>query len=142
MREVYPTKKIHPEHTDLTNELLTDVPGMSNEAVCIPHPQSTLDYQLAKEASALFAALADPTRLAILKLLLDNHGEACVCDITSNFHLGQPTISHHLKILRTAQLVNTNKRGKWVFYVLEKTHLEQAKQLFATLLTSPNASQE
>lgn len=127
---------------DLAETSQIEVLNTAQEADCLARPLSTLDRQLAEKASALFAALADPTRLSILKLLLDNHGEACVCDIASNFHLGQPTISHHLKILRDAQLVCTNKRGKWVFYTLEKTHLEQIKQFFTALFILPGSSQE
>lgn len=129
-------------HINLTRASHIGVPDTTQEVECIPCAQPTLDRRVAEEASALFAALADPTRLSILKLLLDNHGEACVCDITSNFHLGQPTISHHLKILRNAQLVSTCKRGKWVFYALEKTHVEQTKQLLTALLILPSALQE
>ncbi len=135
-------EETHCRHVDLTDESQLDAQGMDQEECCAPRTQSTLDRQLAEEASTLFAALADPTRLAILKLLLDNHGEVCVCDITSNFHLGQPTISHHLKILRNVNLVSASKRGKWVFYSLEKTHLEQTKRLFTTLLTPPSSLRE
>lgn len=61
-------------------------------------------------------ALADPTRLRMLDLLAAQARALCVCDITSQFHLRQPTISHHLRILREARLIGGEKRGVWSYY--------------------------
>ena len=61
-------------------------------------------------------ALADPTRLRMLELLVAQPGELCVCDITSQFEQRQPTISHHLRILRDAGLIRGEKRGVWSYY--------------------------
>jgi ArsR family transcriptional regulator len=61
-------------------------------------------------------ALADPTRLRMLELLASQPQPLCVCDITSQFALHQPTISHHLGILRRAGLIDAEKRGVWTFY--------------------------
>ncbi len=61
-------------------------------------------------------ALADPTRLRMLELLARQEGKLCVCDITAQFDLHQPTISHHLRILRQAGLIATEKRGVWSYY--------------------------
>jgi ArsR family transcriptional regulator len=71
----------------------------------------------------LLAALADNTRLAIVQLLASQDEPVCVCDITSQFDLGQPTISHHLRILREAGLVQGDKRGLWVYYSLNRDAL-------------------
>ena len=61
-------------------------------------------------------ALADETRLRVLDLLIQ-HGEAlCVCDITAQFNLRQPTISHHLRLLREAALIRAEKHGTWMYY--------------------------
>ncbi len=71
----------------------------------------------AAEAEALaarFKALADPSRVAILDRLAE--GEACVCDLNATFALSQPTISHHLKVLRDAGLDAASRRGTWAFY--------------------------
>jgi len=62
-----------------------------------------------------FKALADPTRVRILNLLAHNP-ELCVCDMNASFDLSQPTISHHLRILRKAGLVDCDVRGRWCFY--------------------------
>lgn len=64
-----------------------------------------------------FKALADPTRVAIVNRLA-GADEVCVCDLTAAFELGQPTISHHLKVLRNAGLVAVERRGKWAYYRL------------------------
>ena len=71
-------------------------------------------------------ALADPTRLRMLELLAGQPEALCVCDITSQFDLHQPTISHHLRILREAGLIQGEKRGVWSYYWLteEGTRIE------------------
>ncbi|MBF6589920.1 MAG: winged helix-turn-helix transcriptional regulator [Ktedonobacterales bacterium] len=61
-------------------------------------------------------ALADPTRLRMLDLLTQQPAPLCVCDITSRFVLRQPTISHHLRLLREAGLIAGEKRGVWSYY--------------------------
>ncbi len=78
----------------------------------------------------LFSALADPTRLQMVHLLARS-GELCVCDFTSAFDLSQPTISHHLRILREAGIVTCRKAGLWVHCSLDRTVL---KGLVGTLL--------
>jgi ArsR family transcriptional regulator, arsenate/arsenite/antimonite-responsive transcriptional repressor len=62
-----------------------------------------------------FRALADATRVRIMNLLIRN-SELCVCDLNANFDLSQPTISHHLGLLRKAGLVEATTRGRWAFY--------------------------
>jgi|SRR5581483_1115923 len=64
-----------------------------------------------------FKALADPTRVGIVNRLAGT-GEVCVCDLTAAFDLSQPTISHHLRVLREAGLVEVTKRGTWSYYRL------------------------
>jgi ArsR family transcriptional regulator len=64
----------------------------------------------------VFKALADPTRLEMLRLLRAQAGATCVCDIVDHFDLAQPTISHHLKILREAGLLSQSRVGIWSFY--------------------------
>lgn len=69
------------------------------------------------ELAARFKALADPTRVAIINSL-SAADEVCVCNLTGTFHLSQPTISHHLKVLREAGLVESSRRGTWAYYRL------------------------
>lgn len=68
--------------------------------------------------AALFKALADPHRLAMLATLARAADEVCVCDFTDALPLEQPTVSHHLRILREAGLATCERRGTWVYYRL------------------------
>lgn len=71
----------------------------------------------AVDLARMFKALADPVRLRLLSLIASfEGGEACVCDLTGQFDVSQPTISHHLKVLREAGLVGSERRGTWVYY--------------------------
>jgi len=70
------------------------------------------------EEAMLFRALADPARVAILATLARAEHEVCVCDFTSGLDLNQSTISHHLKLLKEAGLVNSVRRGTWGYYSL------------------------
>lgn len=74
----------------------------------------------------MFKALGDPVRLRLLSLVASHAGgEACVCDISPHFELSQPTISHHLKVLREAGLLDCERRGTWVHYWVVPTALQQ-----------------
>ncbi len=85
-------------------------------------------YPETEEAAKLFRALADETRLAILRQLRDE-GEVCACDFQACCTLAQPTVSHHLKVLREAGLVTAEKRGLWVHYRLNPAALERVRAL-------------
>ena len=78
----------------------------------------------AAEVAERFKALADPTRVRILNILMRNP-ELCVCDVQTNFELSQPTISHHLSILKKAGLVECETRGRWCFYRANKDAINQ-----------------
>jgi ArsR family transcriptional regulator len=84
---------------------------------CCPETP-VFDRDLSDEA-ALFKALADPARLAILATLARAEHEVCVCDFTSGLDLNQSTVSHHLKMLKDAGLVTSVRRGTWGYYSLE-----------------------
>jgi ArsR family transcriptional regulator len=85
---------------------------------CSPDAPSLAEPQRVALASRV-KALADPTRIGIVNCLART-GEACVCDLTESFGLSQPTISHHLRILRDAGLVTIERRGTWSFYRLDR----------------------
>jgi ArsR family transcriptional regulator, arsenate/arsenite/antimonite-responsive transcriptional repressor len=78
------------------------------------------------ELAARFKALADPTRVAIVNCLA-GADEVCVCDLNARFELSQPTISHHLKILREAGLVDSTRRGTWAYYRLVPEAIESLR---------------
>lgn len=84
---------------------------------CAPLAREPLTEQDARDLAASFKALADPVRLRLLSLIASfAGGEACVCDLTDPFEVSQPTISHHLKVLREAGLIESERRGTWVYY--------------------------
>ena len=99
--------------SDLT--VLTAAP----EAAWVPVVRAQLDAAQAKAVAPMFKALGDPVRLRLLSMIASaGGGEVCVCDLTGSFKLTGPTISHHLKVLREAGLVDSDRRGTWVYYRL------------------------
>jgi ArsR family transcriptional regulator len=88
---------------------------MSMQRCC---PPASVDRDDRTADAALFKALADPHRLRMLATLARAEDEVCVCDFTAALPLEQPTVSHHLKILRDADLVTCRRRGTWVYYGL------------------------
>ncbi len=75
-----------------------------------------------------FSALADPVRLRVLSILAASpDGEVCVCDFVEPLAKSQPTVSHHLKVLSDAGLVQGDRRGKWVWYSLNRDRLSQLR---------------
>ncbi|MFF0217580.1 ArsR/SmtB family transcription factor [Streptomyces vinaceus] len=86
-------------------------------ACCAPMVREPLGEEASAELARMFKALSDPIRLRLLSLIASYEGgEACVCDLTGPFDVSQPTISHHLKVLREAGLVDSERRGTWVYY--------------------------
>ncbi|HEY5341720.1 MAG TPA: metalloregulator ArsR/SmtB family transcription factor [Candidatus Aquilonibacter sp.] len=88
---------------------------MSIQRCCPPADVDRVDRT---DDAALFKALGDPHRLTMLATLARADDEVCVCDFTAALPLNQPTVSHHLKILRDAELVTWERRGTWVYYRL------------------------
>jgi ArsR family transcriptional regulator, arsenate/arsenite/antimonite-responsive transcriptional repressor len=84
---------------------------------CPPLSAQPLSQAQAEQLAPLLKALADPVRLRLMSLVASHPGgEACVCDLNGAFDLSQPTISHHLKVLHEAGLLDRDKRGVWVYY--------------------------
>ncbi|MDH4116442.1 MAG: metalloregulator ArsR/SmtB family transcription factor [Acidimicrobiia bacterium] len=87
----------------------------------------------AEETAAILKVIADPARLRILSMLANAEGgEICVCDLTEPLGLSQPTVSHHMKVLRESGLTRSQRRGKWVFHQLVPERLEQIRDALAT----------
>jgi ArsR family transcriptional regulator, arsenate/arsenite/antimonite-responsive transcriptional repressor len=85
--------------------------------LCCTPDAPPLSVPEAEELADRFKALADPTRVAIVNRL-STADEVCVCDLNEAFDLSQPTISHHLRVLREAGLVEATRRGTWAYYRL------------------------
>jgi ArsR family transcriptional regulator len=91
---------------------------------CAPVLEEPLDTPSAERLAAWFSVLADPTRLRLFSLIA-TAGEACAaCDLAEPLGVSQPTVSHHLKVLRDAGLVDSEKRGRWVYYQAVPERLE------------------
>jgi len=92
---------------------------MLRPAESVPVTRGPLDATQATIFAPMFKALGDPVRLRLLSMIASaGGGEVCVCDLTGAFALTGPTISHHLKVLREAGLVDSDRRGTWVYYRL------------------------
>ncbi|MFE7114658.1 ArsR/SmtB family transcription factor [Streptomyces sp. NPDC057654] len=101
---------------------------------CPPLLTTPLEEGQAVDLAKVFKALGDPVRLRLLSMIASRAGgEICVCDLTPAFDLSQPTISHHLKLLRQAGLIDSERRGTWVYY----RPLPQTTDRLAALLTRP-----
>ncbi len=86
--------------------------------------------EAAEGLASIFKALSNPTRVAIVNRL-GSASEVCVCDLTAAFELSQPTISHHLRVLREAGLVESESRGTWAYYRVVPEAIEQLRGVFA-----------
>jgi ArsR family transcriptional regulator len=96
----------------------------------IPIVREPLTAAAAAELVVKLKALSDPVRLRLLSVVASHvGGEACVCDLSVGIDLSQPTISHHLKVLRTAGLLESERRGSWVYYRIIVDALQQLSQL-------------
>jgi len=99
---------------------------------CAPVLTGHLAADRAEELAAVFRALGDPGRLRLLSFLAAQPGgEACVCHLTAPLGLSQPTVSHHLKVLTDANLLERERRGTWMYYRLR---LERLEELCAALV--------
>jgi ArsR family transcriptional regulator len=101
---------------------------------CTPLVLQALDEQAATELARMFKALGDPVRLRLLSMIAsqggaDGPGEVCVCDLLGAFDVQQSTISHHLRVLREAGLVDCQRRATWVYYWVVPEALERLSSL-------------
>jgi ArsR family transcriptional regulator len=110
-----------------TNLGITDI---SVAGCCAPMVDQALTEDAAADLATGFKALGDPVRLRLLSLIATRAGgEVCVCDLTDAFQVKGPTISHHLKVLREAGLIDCERRGTWVYYWIVPTALAPLSQL-------------
>lgn len=102
----------------------------NQRATCCDLPASLrFAVEEAERLAVMFKAMGHPVRLQIVDLLSRYGGQVCVCDIEAQFTLSQPTISHHLKILREAGVVGYEQRGLWAYYFVRSSALEQLHTL-------------
>jgi ArsR family transcriptional regulator len=115
---------------------LTDL--NAGQPCCAPISESRIPAESAAVLAAAFKALGDPVRLQLMSMIASAPGgEICVCDLTPAFTLSGPTISHHLKNLREAGLVEAERRGTWVYYRPQPGTLRQLAGLLAVQDANP-----
>ena len=117
------------------NGRVTTQPALAptEAGVCCPSlTVSPLSLDEAQDFARILKAVADPTRLRLVSLIAAHEQqEACVCDLTDPVGLGQPTVSHHLKILVDAGVLRREKRGVWSYYSLEAAVLNRLSEFLA-----------
>lgn len=113
----------------MSNKLLPILDAAGCESPLVREPLSEGD---AATLAQVFKALADPVRLRLFSLIASHEGgEACVCDLTPAFDVTQPTISHHLKVLRDAGLIVSERRATWIYYRVRPEALARLSDLLA-----------
>jgi ArsR family transcriptional regulator len=112
-------------------------PGDGGAECCAPLSCEPLPESGAQELALLFKAVADPVRLRLLSLIAcHDGGESCVCDLLDAFDMTPPSISYHLKILREAGLISSQRRGTWVYY---RVNPDVMTRMSAVLVPQPAA---
>ena len=98
------------------------------EPCCEPVVYPDIEREQAERTAAVAKALGDPIRMQLVDVLRKHAGKVCVCELVPLFDLSQPTVSHHLKVLREAGIVLGEKRGVWVHYRLNPAALEALRR--------------
>ncbi len=119
----YPSKIVN-EHMTRTLEVVDRRPG---ERCCDTTARPSTAYPEAERDAGAFDLLAHPVRLQLLDVLARNAGRVCVCDLEASVPVKQPTVSHHLRLLREAGVVESEKVGIWSYYHINATRLTELR---------------
>ena len=112
---------------------MTLLPVIEAAACCAPLTRDAMTQPQADDLAKSLKAIADPARLRLISIIAASEGqEACVCDLTEPLDIGQPTVSHHLKVLTDAGFVTRSKRGTWAYYKLVPGALDSLSRLLAS----------
>jgi ArsR family transcriptional regulator len=95
------------------------------EPCCEPVVYPEIEREQAQRMAAVAKALGDPIRMQLVDVLRQHAGKVCVCELVPLFDLSQPTVSHHLKVLREAGIVGSERRGLWAYYFVNPEALEE-----------------
>jgi ArsR family transcriptional regulator len=95
------------------------------EPCCEPVAYPDIDREQAERMATAAKALGDPIRMQLVDVLRQHAGEVCVCELVPLFDLSQPTVSHHLKVLRDAGIVGSERRGLWAYYYVNRDRVEE-----------------
>ena len=97
----------------------------AGEPCCEPVVYPDIEREQAERTASVAKALGDPVRMQLVDVLRKHAGQVCVCELVPLFDLSQPTVSHHLKVLRDAGIVGSERRGLWAYYYVEPEALEE-----------------
>jgi ArsR family transcriptional regulator len=100
----------------------------AGQPCCQPVVSPDVDRDRAARLAEIAKALGDPIRLQLVDVLRKHAGEVCVCELTPLFDVGQPTVSHHLNVLRKAGIVDSERRGLWAYYYVLPEALEDLQR--------------
>ncbi|MBD0280769.1 MAG: winged helix-turn-helix transcriptional regulator [Thermoleophilaceae bacterium] len=106
-------------------ELAPKQKRVAGEPCCEPVAYPDVELERAKRMARVAKALGDPIRVQLIDVLRKHAGKVCVCELVPLFDLSQPTVSHHLKVLREAGLVDSERRGLWAYYYVIPDALEE-----------------
>jgi ArsR family transcriptional regulator, arsenate/arsenite/antimonite-responsive transcriptional repressor len=109
-------------------ELTPKVKRSAGERCCVPVVYPDVEREQATRMAEVAKALGDPVRLALVDVLRKHAGKVCVCELVPLFDLSQPTVSHHLKVLRQAGIVGSERNGLWAYYYVIPDALEELAQ--------------
>ncbi len=109
-------------------ELTPKVKRAAGEACCEPVVYPDVERDQAIRMAEVAKALGDPVRVQLVDVLRKHAGKVCVCELVPLFDLSQPTVSHHLKVLRVAGIVGSERRGLWAYYYVIPNALEELSE--------------
>ena len=104
----------------------------AGEPCCEPVVYPDVERERAIRMAAVAKALGDPVRLQLVDVLRRHAGRVCVCELVPLFDIAQPTLSHHLKVLREAGVVDSERRGLWAYYYVRSDALEELSSWLST----------
>lgn len=104
----------------MSETMVTETLPAAEAGCCAPALGPRLDTEAARALGDDFAIVGNPIRMQILDMLAQSDGQICVCDLEAALSVKQPTVSHHLKLLRDAGLIDCERRGLWAYYFLRR----------------------
>jgi ArsR family transcriptional regulator len=106
-------------------ELVPKQKSPPGEPCCVPVVYPDIDQGQAERMGTIAKALGDPIRVQLVDVLRKHAGKVCVCELVPLFDLSQPTVSHHLKVLREAGIVGSEREGLWAYYYVNSEAMEE-----------------